>query len=213
MATELLSAPRLGAAPSPVGDTQDEARVRAQAAQKRAADRIAALLKGRVPQSHDAAATATATGAQEPRQAGDPAATTVLMDEDSPDTGCNWDVYLEGEGYEERRIAELSKNRVAFLLSRGVAVSPPDEPTAPSPARPAAAFDGAALRAKGVYAGLSPATRLKKEQEMDKWRAEQFKRRDAERLEREEKRKAQEQERQAALLVAEASPPVPRPAL
>ena len=99
-----------------------------------------------------------------------------------------WDVHLEGEGYEERRLAEVQKYRTAFVVRR-CPVSPPSSPKDDG---------GASVRAKGVFAHLTEEERRKKEEDMDAWRNEQFRRRDEERRLRkaEEERKAKEEEKQ-----------------
>jgi len=99
-----------------------------------------------------------------------------------------WDVHLEGEGYEERRLAEVQKYRTAFVARR-CPVSPPSSPKDDG---------GASVRAKGVFAHLTEEERRKKEEDMDAWRNEQFRRRDEERRLRkaEEERKAKEEEKQ-----------------
>lgn len=99
-----------------------------------------------------------------------------------------WDVHLEGVGYEAKRLEEVGQYRKAFIARR-CPVSPVDSP---------AGVNGAAVRAKGIYAHLSEDERLKKEQDMDAWRMEQFKRRDEERRLKEEARLKKEQEERAA---------------
>ena len=102
-----------------------------------------------------------------------------------------WDVHLEGPNYEERRLGEVGQYRAAFIARR-CPVSPVDSP---------AADNGAAVRAKGIYAHLSEEERIKKEQDMDAWRMEQFKRRDAERrITEEAAQKKLKEERAAAKL-------------
>lgn len=105
--------------------------------------------------------------------------------------GMLWDVHLEGPGYEEKRLEEVGRYRKAFIARR-CPVSPVDSPNGDN---------GAAVRAKGIYAHLSEEDRIKKEQDMDAWRMEQFKRRDEERrLKEEALRKKREEERAAAKL-------------
>ena len=102
-----------------------------------------------------------------------------------------WDVHLEGPGYEQKRLAEVGQYRKAFIARR-CPVSPVDSPNGDN---------GAAVRAKGIYAHLSEEDRIKKEQDMDAWRMEQFKRRDEERRMKEETlQKKREEERAAAKL-------------
>lgn len=102
-----------------------------------------------------------------------------------------WDVHMEGHDYEENRLAEVGQYRAAFIARR-CPVSPVDSP---------AGDNGAAVRAKGIYAHLSEEERVRKEQDMDAWRMEQFKRRDEERrLKKEAARKKQDEERAAAKL-------------
>ena len=102
-----------------------------------------------------------------------------------------WDVHLEETNYEEKRLAEVGVHRAAFIARR-CPVSPVDSP---------AGDNGAAVRAKGIYAHLSEEERLKKERDMDAWRMEQFKRRDEERrLKAEAIQKKREEEQAAAKL-------------
>ena len=98
-----------------------------------------------------------------------------------------WDVHLEGPGYEEVRLAEVQQHRAAFIARR-CPVSPVTSPTA-------GADHGASVRAKGIFSHLSEEERLQKEQEMDAWRLEKFKRRDEEKRLKEEiaRKKAGEQ--------------------
>lgn len=99
-----------------------------------------------------------------------------------------WDVHLEGANYEETRLAEVQQYRKAFIARR-CPVSPVDSPLSDS---------GAAVRAKGIFSHLSEEERLKKEQEMDAWRLEKFKRRDEERRVKEETVRKQAEEQAAA---------------
>ena len=110
-----------------------------------------------------------------------------------------WDVHLEGANFEEKRLAEIGQHRAAFIARR-CPVSPVASPSAAAAAA-AAGDNGAAVRAKGVYAHLSEEERIKKEHDMDAWRMEQFKRRDEERrLKEETERKKRVEERAAATL-------------
>jgi hypothetical protein len=87
-----------------------------------------------------------------------------------------WDLELEPEGFEERRVEELMRHRTAFLAKR-LPFSPPSSPFRKSPS----SKSPKSKRAAGVFAGLSEEERKIKEEEMDTWRREQFQRRDEER--------------------------------